>query len=481
MEDKICRKANRFNLILTIVLGGICAIQGVIKNFTVGIVVITSLVIGLCVMTLVMRKIEDIGKVAVIVPAILFGGILVVELVKGGANYVILEAMLTLGMSTLYFNKKSIKNYSMILNTTIILVELIPGFNILGAEQPILVFLVHLFTLIFMEVLLYCCVSWVEEFINEIILAEDKSRLTISTVESAISVLTESVEKLNEGNEESLVYSNQLGNVIEKIENGINNQIEHITGIDYAVEGIIHQINATIDISKKIEEYTDKLNTNTIENVEQLNRATEEIISASEVMTNTNSAVITFKEKMKEVIGVLEGIKSISDQTNLLALNASIEAARAGEAGKGFSVVAEEVRNLSVESKKTTEEIEGLIKEVQDNMIEVIESVNTGNCKVEEGRKKIGYTLEDFKKMQLTFAEIKEDTSYQYQLVEKVESLIKAVKQNVKSTKEVAQTHMQTAKETILLQDKQKQQVFEMKHEIENVQMQGIQLKQVIK
>lgn len=58
---------------------------------------------------------------------------------------------------------------------------------------------------------------------------------------------------------------------------------------------------------------------------------------------------------------LIKVITSIAQQTSLLALNAEIEAARAGSAGRGFSVVANEVRKLSVSSTKAATEIAGRI------------------------------------------------------------------------------------------------------------------------
>ncbi len=67
---------------------------------------------------------------------------------------------------------------------------------------------------------------------------------------------------------------------------------------------------------------------------------------------------------VSEIIVMSESIEKISDQINLLALNAAIEAARAGEHGLGFAVVADEVRKLAEASRKSVDQINVLVEEV---------------------------------------------------------------------------------------------------------------------
>ena len=153
---------------------------------------------------------------------------------------------------------------------------------------------------------------------------------------------------------------------------------------------------------------------------------------AANVENASNLAAESTKQvnrRVEEVKGIVATILSISSQTNLLALNASIEAARAGEAGKGFSVVADEIRQLSEQTKEATNKITDIIKDLNADAEKAAEGMEHSAGSIKEQSEMIDTTKDKFESID---AEMKSLT----EVIASMEGAITAILQSTNTISE---------------------------------------------
>ncbi len=159
-------------------------------------------------------------------------------------------------------------------------------------------------------------------------------------------------------------------------------------------------------------------------------------------------------EKIRGIIGVME---SIAQKTDLLALNASIEATRAGESGKGFALVAEEIRTMADNSKRSSARISRLIEEVLEENQGVARLIQNNQRDINKGTRIIHGIVQTFEEMfggvQGIFDEVQlmekatsDQLSHMGGLNEHFQKLYRIAKQNFVSTQQT----------TVVLQNQKK-------------------------
>lgn len=122
----------------------------------------------------------------------------------------------------------------------------------------------------------------------------------------------------------------------------------------------------------------------------------ESMHKLADCIDETTSVMTALAECSQSIGSILDVIRGVSDQTNLLALNAAIEAARAGEMGRGFAVVADEVRELAQRTGRSTDEIQVMVEQLQQQAERAAKVVGQSRELAADGRERSDQTQQAF-------------------------------------------------------------------------------------
>jgi methyl-accepting chemotaxis protein len=196
-------------------------------------------------------------------------------------------------------------------------------------------------------------------------------RSLVGQIQSNVTMLSRTVTSLSEAS--------------QTVSTGSHQQNDAASSMAAAVEELTASIRHVADMTGSADQTALKVGELATEGERIMRQTVDGMAKITDTVAESSRLIEGLGDESRQISSIASVIKEIADQTNLLALNAAIEAARAGEQGRGFAVVADEVRKLAERTTRSTQEIAGMIGNIQQGTANAIASMHGGCALIGDG------------------------------------------------------------------------------------------------
>jgi twitching motility protein PilJ len=196
---------------------------------------------------------------------------------------------------------------------------------------------------------------------------------------------------------------------VEVLSEAARRQSESIDSVYVSIREIGKDISLVSDNAYKSLKVAENSVTTAAGGAEVVKNTIKGMDGIRDQIQDTSRRIKRLGESSQAIGNFVSLIGDIAAHTNTLSLNAAIQAAAAGDAGKGFAVVADEVHALAERSRDATRQIESLVKIIQGDIKEVVQSMEQTTAEVVSGTslaRKAGGALDDIERVSKQLAEL---------------------------------------------------------------------------